>query len=190
MGEQSFPEKIDILIITALEEEFEIVIQYFEGKFITSHKTSRTYYFSKIHNAELNKDFTISIVCIEDMGNTEAAASTAIWIEELNPEVVLMFGLAGGIGSGENIGTILLPTSIYYYEHGKEIDEGYQLRPTSIPIDNKIKTFLLSAKRLFIQNVDSDVNFLSGPIAVGEKVIASQQAKDNLLQLNSKNNRY
>ena len=161
--------KIDILIVTALDEEFDVLAQYLPP--LTSHcsqKSDSFYYVCSLpaHHSELH--LQVAVMCLYAMGNTDAAAASAAALSELCPSIIIMFGLAGGVRDRVELADVIVPDKVVYYELGKHMPDEVQRRPAVHQVDAR----LLSSMRDFERSYRGPHSVRFGPFAVGEKVIA------------------
>jgi len=120
------------------------------------------------------------------MGNPTAAQETERAIEYFKPEVVLLVGVAGGI-KDVNLGDVVAATKVYAYESGKvdDSDEGpiFLPRPellhSGFRMEQRARAVTRSkdwSDRLENCNPGQMPQSFVGPIAAGEKVIASNRS--------------
>ncbi|MBT9316445.1 phosphorylase family protein [Leptothoe spongobia] len=114
-------------------------------------------------------------------GNTIAATETERAIVYFNPDYLIFVGIAGGI-KDVDIGSVVAATKVYGYESGK-VDETFSTRPavgqSTYAILQRAKSE--TRKGEWVKRIPDSDNarpqaFL-GPIAAGEKVIASRESK-------------
>lgn len=111
--------------------------------------------------------------------NTDIALATERAIQHLHPEIIILTGIAGGV-KDVKIGDIVVANKLYGYESGKETENGFVARP---------EVFYCSPDLIeSAQNIDQKNDWQTrsseaknskvyyGPIASGEKVIASTNA--------------
>lgn len=98
-------------------------------------------------------------------------------LHELRPKYVFLVGVAGG-RKEVRIGDIVVSTKAYDYEPGKETSQGFVSRPDSVHNDSEDLLTLARrlARYLHDQPSFSDYKVHFGPIASGNKIIASTQA--------------
>lgn len=167
---------VDLLIVTALPEELEIIRSYLpKGDKLHSQHCELTYDLGSLKTDE-GAFYLYGLTCLFQMGNTDAGVSTAQAIRDLNPTYVFMFGLAAGVKGQVALTDVIIPTHIFYYEQAKLRPGVVEIRPQSYQADallsNKLKDFASS--------IAADYQIKFGPFAVGEKVVADTQIVDNL----------
>lgn len=111
------------------------------------------------------------------MRNIDMALATERAIQYFNPHIAILLGIAGGV-KDVRIGDILIPNKVYGYESGKEDENGFKSRPVIESVSGELlaRAQALSRQstwknRLENDNLDSKIFF--GPIAAGDKLIAS-----------------
>jgi nucleoside phosphorylase len=63
-------------------------------------------------------------------GNLEAQGAILHALRQLKPKLAFFVGVAGGV-KDSNVGDVIYSTKVYYYEGGKEEDDGMKSRPVS-----------------------------------------------------------
>lgn len=138
--------------------------------------------------------YRVVAVLLRSMGNLEAANATHDLIMAWSPRYIVVNGIVGGLRpDSQEYGDVLVAETVVYYELGKEREKGLEGRNRHFPCDPS----LLDAARNMRVTAWRDslparpdqrppeydhprVHF--GPVASGEKVIASSGAVSRLLQ--------
>jgi nucleoside phosphorylase len=113
-------------------------------------------------------------------GNPSAAVEAERAIGYFSPDVIFFVGVAGGI-KDVTIGDVVAATEVYSYEFGKA-GETFRTRPKSRDADYGLEQRARAEARKggWLQRLarvpDPAPKVFVGPIAAGEKVIASQQS--------------
>ncbi|MEM6783837.1 MAG: HNH endonuclease, partial [Bacteroidota bacterium] len=184
VGEKS----VDFAIIVALEKEFTAIKRYFpELKRATNNTDLRTYYTAIIPTA-LGGSYRIVVTLMHSMGNLDAANSAADLIREWSPRFVLINGIAGGLNREEqNFGDVVVSDHVVYYELGKVHKSGIEYRNRQFQSDRTLLDGMLNLRdtqwkhRLPDRPYGNELpQIYFGPIASGDKVIASADAADQL----------
>ena len=163
--------QVDVLIITALDEEYKTIRSHLPSIDETySSDNMLPFSFSQVTNGILS--YSIATTCIFDMGNANAGVLAAGAIRELSPTYIIMFGLAGGIRGRVRLGDVIVPTQIYYYELGKLRSDALEERPDMLPPDPTLESRMHS----YALNLETNYDVKFGPFAVGEKVISDVAA--------------
>jgi nucleoside phosphorylase len=167
---------VDLLIITALPEELEVIRSYLpHGDRIDSQHCELTYYVGSLET-EKEDSYSYGLTCLFQMGNTDAGVSTSHAIRDLNPSYVFMFGLAAGVKDQVNLSDVIVATHIFYYEQAKLHSGMVEIRPQSYRTD----VFLNNKLNDFASSYTAGYKVRFGPFAVGEKVVADIQTVEEL----------
>ena len=187
----------DFAIIVALEKELEALLRFFPTleKVVLSPQ-SRTYYRGLVVAEDGFTTYRVIATLLQSMGNLQSATATTEIIREWNPRYVVMCGIAGGLRRGfQQLGDVVVGTSVVYYEMSKVLEAGTQIRPVTYPadslmIDRALHLHQGSAWRARLparpDSVQSGPSFPAvhfGALASGEKVIASAEEATRLLDL-------
>ncbi len=167
------------VILTALPVEYAAVRKYLTNIQEITHRMGTIYEVGKFVSD--NQTWQVAIAVI-GAGNSGAAAEGERAITYFNPEVALFVGVAGGI-KDVTLGDIVIGEKIYGYESGKET-QNFQARPN---IGNSSYDLVQRARAEARKNdwlhrinhnnkLDSVPQAFIGPIAAGEKVIASNRS--------------
>ena len=191
---------VDFLIITALPEERDAVLQQLSCYQTVQEANFPTYYRATLEtdSGSDQRNPVVAVTMLTQMGNTPAAAHTTLCIRQLKPRYVLMVGIAGGIKEKVDLGDVVVSNQIIYYEYTKETPSGSEQRIKEGPVDSflldramncNINWHILSQAKpptpVNPSNTEApQVHF--GPIASGEKVIADDDRVDELKQLHPK----
>jgi 5'-methylthioadenosine/S-adenosylhomocysteine nucleosidase len=172
MGENT----VDILIMTALDEELQALQELFLTKDKILSKHSSTYYIGDVGS------YSVALMSIFGMGNSAAAIKTTQAIRELEPSFVFMFGIAGGVGDEISLSDVIVSTTILYYEGAKIKSGRKETRPQSIQADRVVLTKLQN----FSAQNRKPYQIKFGPFAAGEKVIADSNEIEKLRKFEPK----
>jgi nucleoside phosphorylase len=114
-------------------------------------------------------------------GNATAAAVTQRAIQHFHPQVALFVGVAGGV-KDVALGDVVVASKIYGYESGKEDAKGFNSRPEVLKSAHSIEQRGRAVglrdnwrKRLDPSLRHEASKVIVGPIAAGEKVVASSR---------------
>jgi nucleoside phosphorylase len=115
-------------------------------------------------------------------GNTRAATIAERAIEHFKPTVALFVGVAGGV-KDVALGDVVVATKVYGYESGKDEKGGFKLRPD---VQNSAHALeqrgrVLLKRHDWQRRLNTALNHVNprvfvGPIAAGERVVASKQS--------------
>lgn len=190
----------DFAIITAIPLELESILDYFPTlQKVTIRLNSRTYFQGIVVADDGETRYRVVAAVLPGMGNVQAATATAELIQDWNPRYIIMCGIAGGLQrSDQCLGDVIVSTNIIYYELAKLHDHGPERRPVSYPadslmLDRAMHMHAMTAWRARLPRppdaTPASATFPAvhfGPIASGDKVIASAAEARQLLALHPK----
>jgi nucleoside phosphorylase len=182
-----------VAIITALELERKAVCAVFGLK-----DSDRVYIDTRVYwrgKLQLTEDsyYEIIVAQLPDMANIDAALLTSDVLHHLEPAALLLVGIAGAASNGskpddEALGDVVLGSSVYYYERGKETADGKRAEPYMYPASAKLWNRVsavpdwkssINARRPDKKRKRPAIH--RGVIACGEKVIADAAARDEIV---------
>ena len=185
----------DFAIIVALTIELQAVLRVFPELRETGRPTGhgRTYYTGSVTTAD-GFQYRVVAMLLRSMGNLEAANATHDLITTWNPRYIIVTGIAGGLRpTDQDFGDIIVAQTVVYYEFGKEMDKGLESRNRQFPCDPSLLDAALNMpctewrdglpSRPDNQPQSPEHPMVHyGPLASGEKVIASDDASGRLLR--------
>jgi nucleoside phosphorylase len=125
---------IDIVIVTALEEEREAVLR----KLPRHRRQNPTgndihiYYTANLHVKLPNGiagSYRVAVLSLVNIGRVQAATATNDAIHRWKPRYVLLVGIAGGVGAaGVRVGDVLISDQVADFELAKITASGPQIR--------------------------------------------------------------
>jgi nucleoside phosphorylase len=159
------------VILTALEVETRAILRHL-GK-CDDHVVGGTVFVVGHFG-----DWVVAVAEV-GAGNAGAAAIAERAVQRFKPAIALFVGVAGGI-KDVSIGDVVIATKVYGYESGKETDGTFRVRPdvqvSSHALEQRGRAIRQKSewkKRLDGSLSHGNSRILVGPIAAGEKVIAS-----------------
>jgi len=178
-----------VLIVTALSKEQNAITGSVGQTQRVNILAGTSIYIFFLKNNNYNDLIEVGSINLNATGNIEAAIKTTQAISYFNPDFVFLSGICGGFKNNSkiNIGDIIIPEKIIYYEYGKIKDGHLSRRYLTIEIDShllsKIKYFaslewnrkINSLPMLGNEFPVPRVHF--NPIASGEKIIADEDIK-------------
>jgi nucleoside phosphorylase len=182
------PIPVDVVIITALEEEREAVLRKLPGRrrVTPTRDDIQIYYSARLPVKIPNKPdsaYRIVVMSLVNMGRVPAATATTDAIRRWKPEYVLLVGIAGGVGeAGVQLGDVLIADQIADYEQAKVRPNTSQIRWETHRSNARL---LNAARHLKVRDWQALITTPRptkgapkrhiGPIATGDKVIAAEQ---------------
>lgn len=164
--------KPKILIITALEEELLTLKELFPAPgepVITGEGLS-------IYGVSLPK-IDVAYTCFYTMGNINSASLTPSCIRVVKPDLIIMFGICGGI-KDLDFGDVVVSDEIFYYESAKVGPAKIEYRGTNLPVDPKLVRKIKS----LVSNTEWNYSIKVGKFGVGEKVVSNVKFANDLLE--------
>ncbi len=190
---------VDFLIITALEEERDAVLQRLPGyqQTLTSDVDVRIYYEAVVEAIRADRarcHYLVVVVCLSNMGRVQASATAGDAIRRWDPRYVLLVGIAGGLkAAGVGLGDILIAEQIADYESQKVTADGNQIRWSAYPVDHRLLEF---SRGMVAAVWQSDIRVSrpekpdqmpkrhQGTITTGDKVIAVDEVLESFKSQN------
>lgn len=160
-----------ILLLTPIQVEYEEVRKYLMSSSLESKQREGINYekgsFKGIHH-----EYEL-ILRQTGSKNSDIALATERAIQEFNPEIVILTGIAGGV-KDVAIGDVVVANKMYGYESGKETKDGFVARPEAIYCSTDLFDFCKVVDRS--HQLQSNATVFFGPIAGGDKVISSTES--------------
>ena len=116
----NIPCAADVLRITALPIERAAVVRHFEGCETVCTYDDMTYYMATVSTNDCAVDVRVAVTMLNQTGNVEAANHANSAIRDVQPEYVLMVGIAGGVREHVRLGDVVVADQVLYYEPAKE----------------------------------------------------------------------
>ncbi|WP_201800546.1 FxSxx-COOH system tetratricopeptide repeat protein [Myxococcus xanthus] len=165
--------------MTALQVEFRAVRSHLKEAHEKTHPEGTVYEQGHFHG----QSGTWEVLLVEvGAGNTRTAFETERAIQFFLPEVVLFVGVAGGL-KDVSIGDVVFAPKVYGYESGKETEQ-FEPRPdvgeSSYPLEQRARAIARRddwKSRIPAPPPSAEPRALPGPIAAGEKVVASTRSE-------------
>lgn len=177
--------KVDFVIITALEEEQDAVLDKLSGyqKLMPSKDDVRVYYSANLPVTFPDGStgtYSLIIMSLLGVGRVHATVATSDAIRRWHPQYIILIGIAGGIASkGVNPGDILIADQIVDYELQKLTPDGPQIRWEIHRADPRLvgaaRNFRGEEWQVFITTTRPPGGISKrhiGPVASGDKVMA------------------
>lgn len=177
---------VDILLVTALEEEQFILNKKIFDNSLTEHFEGKKVSYSKI--GKLN----IALADLGGMGNVWAMDSTIQLIDSLSPRFVILFGLAGGNQKNTKLGDVVFSKEIFYSSFSKIKAKSSQ--SFLLEMVDKCSNQKKSIKRIVEKLIRANDNLLKNTLTITEieprkaESISIEQIFINACLRNSNNN--
>ncbi|MBE7386282.1 MAG: 5'-methylthioadenosine/S-adenosylhomocysteine nucleosidase [Leptolyngbya sp. SIO1E4] len=169
------------VIFTALPVEFQEVRQFVAGVQRVKHPLGNVYEQGAFQaNGQV---WQVSIVQT-GVGDSKSALQTERAVTFFDPDVVFFVGVAGGLKTDDvGIGDVVASTKVYGYESGKA-EEEFKTRPefglSGFGLIEEASAEERSETPAWLTRLNAsagvDPKLKVGPIAVGEKVVASTKS--------------
>ena len=115
--------QVDFAIITIREDEFEAVLQRFPHK-PQKGPSGRTYGISQI-KTQSRQNCTVAIVRCDEQGTDTAQQITNHVISDLDPQMLLVVGIAGGVPHDDfTLGDVIISSRIDNFNLSKRHEDG------------------------------------------------------------------
>lgn len=184
---------IDFLIITALEKEAKAVISRLDNHTTERYQAQdiRTYHCGNVPLRGTDRAYRVVVVLLPSMGEIAAATATTDAVVHWNPQFVLMVGIAGGFAQDDlDLGDVVVADQVVGYEYGKVTDDEIKPRdrvyPASSLLLDRVRNFWDDAwaQQIGVPRPSNAKRaapkLFVGPIASGNKVIASEKFRAEL----------
>lgn len=174
-----------VLVIIALDEEIDTAIEVLN---LTSLPAQHSYWYTEIAAHDEKGDqvaYSVLVRSLPKMGNTDSAVQTMVGLQEFNADVVVLLGIAGGIGLRPP--TVVVATEVHAYEYAtvKKDQERDQERHWKYVREARtheslpgLREGIIRAKRLWKQNGTKKImKRKSGDVLRASHVELSSQEK-------------
>jgi len=186
--------EVDVGILTVLAVEHAAVVNAMRG--LRGYRTDRVSATGAlVHHAEfgpLQSAIRVAVAQMPTPGNESAAVSYLELMRALAPGVVVLVGIAGGIGKGVALGDVVLSDAVVLYDPRKVTADGVRHRGDSFVVSaairHRLNEFLVETGGHVRDPHGEPVRVLMGPIGAGAAVIADRGSADRewLLEFNDK----
>lgn len=189
---QEGTQSVDVLAITAVEEETEALNRF---GFEKQADSEGVHYVAEF-DIEGKGSLEVIHCSLGGMGSAAAASVTAASIRRFRPNYVVLLGICAGIGKDAGIGDIIVPSEVLYYSHIKATEKGPKNRPSGALSDMKLISYLGSLSidpildsmpdlSAHAKQLNHSPKVLSGKMLSGEELVNSRHRVDRLLSVAS-----
>ena len=161
-------------IIGAMDEEVAKIKEHMTDVVVHS-KASMDFYKGFLNGKE-------AVVVRSGIGKVNAAVCTQILIDDFQAEVVINTGIAGSLNADINIGDIVVSTDAVEHDMdvsalGDPVGQVPRMDTLAFPADERLIRLAKAAN----EKVNPDIHTFVGTVASGDQFIASQEAKDKIV---------
>jgi nucleoside phosphorylase len=164
-----------VVIVTALDVETKAVLRHLGEDWTDEEVQGTVCYRGKF------EDWDVAVV-EAGPGNQSTAALADRAIGRYEPNIALFVGVGGGV-KDVKLGDVVVASKVYGYESGKDTAGGFKERPDlqrgAHALEQRARAM---CKRNEWRRLDPEIKhetpeLIVGPIAAGEKVVASQRSE-------------
>lgn len=164
-----------VVIVTALDVETKAVLRHLGDGWTDEQVQGTVYYRGKFESWDV-------VVVEAGPGNSSAAVLAGGAISRYQPAIALFVGVGGGI-KDVKLGDVVVASKVYGYESGKDTATGFKERPdlqrSAHPLEQRARA--MCKRNEWRQRLDQNIDhgspeLMVGPVAAGEKVVASQRS--------------
>jgi nucleoside phosphorylase len=126
------PKQVEYVIVTALTEELDAVLEVFGRDIFT--EVSAGFYYAEIRSvADASLQRVVALSCL-GYGPTQTASVTSSFLRHYLPLFILVVGTGGGLSPRENIelGDVAISNHVIPYDLGKQLGARKHPRPQTI----------------------------------------------------------
>jgi nucleoside phosphorylase len=164
-----------VVIVTALDVEAKAVLRHLGDGWTDEQVQGTVYYRGKFEGWDV-------VVVEAGPGNPSTAVLASSAISRYQPAIALFVGVGGGI-KDVRLGDVVVASKVYGYESGKDTAAGFRERPdlqrSAHPLEQRARAMCKRNewRQRLDPNIDHDnPDLMVGPVAAGEKVVASQRS--------------
>ena len=116
-------------------------------------------------------DWTVAVAEIGE-GNVPAAVEATIAIKDLQPDLILFVGVAGGLKSDVPLGTVVVANRVFLYQSGKAAED-FLARPIGFQTPHALVQLARHVAKTDWSGKKRSPRVEFKPIAAGERVVVS-----------------
>lgn len=176
--------KIGLLVI--IENELSASINFLSENYgLTSERCEKFLEYKYRSTLPSSDEIGHSLIlksCL-NKGNRSVINAANRFVEEDNPDLLVILGVGGSIHQDHNIGDVLFVSQVNYCEEGKDTPDGQQFRVNPWMVNSQLKSQM---NHFFAMNGGETIKFMregiqfkvtSGIIGSSEKVITNQDSE-------------
>lgn len=134
------PEKMaDVVIVTALQDEYEAVRNVFQNIDRGTYKNGTRSSFVELKISKERK-VTIAVIMLGRMGLVSAAVVATSALHRFNPDLLVMCGVCAAISDKIKLGDLIVFSDVYDYDSGKYTDNEFLPDSRPYTIDDLVRT--------------------------------------------------
>lgn len=138
-------EKIDIVIIVAVPDEKDGVINAFGIRKSDPRNLDLLDKYGFGYNRFEQDGMKIALLIQPGMGMTQSSSLATRAILAFKPKLLAMVGICAGRAGKTNLGDIIIASSVYDYTAGKHYVDRFGPRPQSYPFDATMSEFVAAS---------------------------------------------
>jgi adenosylhomocysteine nucleosidase len=172
--------RADVGVLTVLSVEMRAVVDVLRRG--GGYRTAAVPGGAQVHEAQFGTpDGPLRVVAAQtlDPGPRSAALGYVQLRQRYAPPVVLLVGIAGGIGAAVAVGDVVIADQVIYYDARKETGAGPvrrgQSQPMAAELRHRLHHFLLDGPQLPV-GPGATVRVHCGPVGSGDAVLADAGA--------------
>ena len=172
--------QIAVLLDSVSQENF---LELLEGV-VEEERSNRLYHRGTLKG---RPEMTVSVLALQYQGNLGAAVSATNMLRDLDPDCVLLVGVAGGVSHEVELGDVVIANSVIHYEPARLSPDS--VSPRFKVIYNTPPSFMTLVRKVSKEPVNLQIDFkdyperpprvFTGTIASGEKVFLSHSQFDD-----------
>jgi len=171
-----------VVVLTATVVEYAAVLKLLDRQDSLTSTSGAPYTVGRLHGGSESWQMWVTSI---GQGNVNAALQASEAIQDLQPELIVFLGTAGGLKEDVRLGDVVFATKAYGYEAGKQTDEGLLARPDIALADPRTAAFarrIAASERWRPPRTATEDGLGSPwvhvePIAAGEKIQAGQRTE-------------
>ncbi|WP_423488733.1 nucleotidyltransferase domain-containing protein [Mycobacteroides sp. PCS013] len=173
-----FTERADVLVVTALAEEFEAI----RAQLGSTYATVDSDKFARPERAVMfdAEGFLVRVINFNEMGSVGAALKTRNALVRTKAIHVVLVGICGGIPGKVELGDVVIPEKILYFEPRKILDDGEGLADDYRRCDDTAREAAALLTDSVLKGNGLVLHAGDYVMASGEKVVASQAFRDEI----------